>query len=111
MVSGIQVCVFGDPEHSVLMFYVIADSVDCVCVCVISHCLLPSALVHFYDSLSSLCLHFLVNSPPPTVYRLIHLKPPVSHKPKQSQISFTPETKMHESYPISYQECHVIIFK
>lgn len=34
MVSGIQVCVFGDPEYTVLMFYVIVDSVDCVCVCV-----------------------------------------------------------------------------
>lgn len=34
MVSGIQVCVFGDPEYSVLMFYVIVDPVDTVCVCV-----------------------------------------------------------------------------
>jgi len=33
MVSGIQVCVFGDPEYTVLMFYVIVYPVDCVCVC------------------------------------------------------------------------------
>lgn len=42
MVSGIQVCVFGGPEYSVLIFYVIVDSVDCVCVCVCNFTLPPS---------------------------------------------------------------------